>query len=254
VIGIAENVPVTDNITVSAVFFDLRLESSSELAVAGAQGQPETDIISADGGTVVVVLQGKRKKASKVFLPVGSHAPWPVVSSRFPKGCRQHQITPGFGHHPANVKGDQIVELAERRIRGGDCAILRTHQMLSIVFARSRGRSDACYAGRSTGGQQLSSIHALYSSSWNRTSHDPANRPFQTNCLRPGQEWERAISIAGNYPIELLGRYTGLASITLTEPRVRTTAVNSNPAAERRSWNPDLVRTTASAAIYAEHE
>ena len=82
-----------------------------------------------------------------------------------------------------------------------------------------------------------------YSSSWNRTSHDAANRPFQTNCLRPGQEWERAISIAGNYPIELLGRYTGLASITLTEPRVRTTAVNSNPAAERRSWNPDLVRT-----------
>ena len=37
--------------------------------------------------------------------------------------------------------------------------------------------------------------------------------------------------------------YKGLASITLTEPRVGMTSVISNSAAASRSWNPDLVRT-----------
>jgi len=41
----------------------------------------------------------------------------------------------------------------------------------------------------------------------------------------------------------LSGVYTGLASITLTEPRVETIAVISNPAAARRSRNPEPVRT-----------
>lgn len=54
-----------------------------------------------------------------------------------------HQVSSSFGHHPANVKGNQIVELAERRIRGRDCAVPRTHQILFIVLARSRGVTPA---------------------------------------------------------------------------------------------------------------
>jgi hypothetical protein len=53
----------------------------------------------------------------------------------------------------AKVKGDQVVELAERRIRSGDCAEPRTHEVLLFVVMRSRGSRGAGHAGHHAGGQ-----------------------------------------------------------------------------------------------------